>query len=58
MVLVNLTEENILLIGIDLSHVVLVLDELFAAEEDFGTVFAFDELAVLQAPVEVLAGPS
>lgn len=55
-VLVNAADEIILLTGIDLSHIVLVLDERFTAEEDFGTVFAIDELAVLDELVEVLTG--
>ena len=55
-VLVNAADEIIPLTGIDLSHIVLVLDERFTAEEDFGTVFAIDELAVLDELVEVLTG--
>jgi hypothetical protein len=55
-VLVNAADEIILLTGIDLSHIVLVLNERFTAEEDFGTVFAIDELAVLDELVEVLTG--
>jgi hypothetical protein len=33
-----------------------VLDERFTGEEDFGAVFAIDELAVLDELVEVLTG--
>ena len=41
---------------LNLPQIELTLDERFAAEEDVGTVFVLDDLALLQGLVEALTG--
>jgi hypothetical protein len=49
-------EEMFLETLLNLPQIVLTLDERFAAEEDVGTVFVLDDLALLQGLVEALTG--
>ena len=49
-------EEMFLETLLNLPQIVLTLDERFAAEEDVGTVFVLDYLALLQGLVEALTG--